>query len=245
MMRLVMFTLMLLMGSAAARETIHVAAASSLRPPLEVIVKDFEHHHPQYQVHVSYAASGKLVAQVQHGAPYALLLVAEPAYLTELWQRQLLLSEPQHFSYGQLVLWHPQQQGTTVDLIRNAERIALAQPRHAPYGKAAQTYLNNQFPATDFSGQLVFGENVAQAAHRVYAGAVPIGFVALSQLLQLQVPATDYTLLPEVEPLPQAMALTLKAETLSGARLLQSFLLAQPAQAAFNQYGYLSHAASE
>lgn len=243
--RIIVLILTLVMSAAMAKETVHIAAASSLRGPVETIVKDFEKHHPKYQVHISYAASGKIVAQVQHGAPYALLLVAEPAYLTELYQRQLILSAPQNLCYGQLVFWHPQQQGSVAELIARSERIALAQPRYAPYGKAAQHYLNTYFPATEFTGRLVYGENVAQAAHRVYAGAVPVGFVALSQVLQLKVQDMDYTLLNEVEPLPQAMALTRQALSQQGASLLYSFLLEDRAQAIFSKYGYLNHAAGE
>lgn len=230
-------------SSALAKETVHIAAASSLRGPLEVIVANFEGLHPEYDVHISYAASGKLVAQVQHGAPYGLVLAAEPDYLDELHRRQLTLSAPQHFSYGQLVLWHPQQQGASRALLSDARHIALAQPRHAPYGKVALRYLQQQFPDTDFTGRLVYGENVAQAAHRVYAGAVPLGFVALSQMLQLEIPESDYTLLTTVEPLPQAMALTKKAQ--AGAKLLYSTLLENAAQQVLADYGYISHVAAE
>lgn len=237
--------LALLMTSAAAKERVHVAAASSLRAPIEAIVADFEKHHPEYQIYISYAASGKLVAQVQHGAPYALLLVAEPEYLVELQQRGLLLTAPQIFGFGQLVVWHPQQQGSVADLITTAERIAMAQPRHAPYGKASQSYLSEYFPDTDFSGRLVYGENVAQAAHRVYVGAVPVGFVALSQMLQLEVPATDYTVLSDAQQLPHGLALTRQAQTQQGASLLSSFLFEESAQTILRQYGYESHAATK
>ncbi|MFC0445410.1 molybdate ABC transporter substrate-binding protein [Pseudidiomarina halophila] len=230
-------------SSALAKETVHIAAASSLRGPLEIIVGNFETQHPEYEVHISYAASGKLVAQVQHGAPYGLVLAAEPDYLEELHARQLTLSAPQHFSYGQLVLWHPQQHGDALDILRDAKRIALAQPRHAPYGKIAMRYLEQEFPDTDFTGRLVYGENVAQAAHRVYAGAVPLGFVALSQMLQLKIPESDYSVLTSVEPLPQAMALTKQAQ--SGARLLYSALLEDAAQQVLTDYGYIRYVAAE
>ncbi|CAB0151498.1 Molybdate-binding periplasmic protein [Pseudidiomarina piscicola] len=231
--------------TASAQEKVYVAAASSLRAPLEVIVEAFEQQHPNYQVVMSYAASGKLVAQVQHGAPYGLLLVAEPNYVKALQQRELLLQEPIYFSYGQLVFWHPKQRGSMAELLANAQRVALAQPRHAPYGKAAQTYLDTHFANTDISERLIFGENVAQAAHRVYVGAVPAGFVALSQMRQLQISAADYTVLNQVPPLPQAMALTQQARTQQGAQRLHDFLLQAPAQQVLADYGYLSDVTSE
>ncbi|MGQ4277476.1 molybdate ABC transporter substrate-binding protein [Pseudidiomarina sp. E22-M8] len=243
--RVFALTLALFSTLVVAKERVHIAAASSLRGPIETIVAEFETQHPDYQVYISYAATGKLVAQVQHGAPYALILAAEPDYLDELHTRQLTLAAPARFSYGQLVLWHPQLQGPATELIAKAERMVLAQPRHAPYGKIALSYLQQQFPATDFTGRMVYGENVAQAAHRVYVGAVPIGFVALSQMLQLQVPRADYTVLQDVPPLPQAMVLTLAARSQSGAQLLYTMLLEDAAQQVLANYGYINHVTSE
>ena len=245
----VMFSLVLLAISVvahlSARETIHVAVASSLRGPLEEIRTQFEQRHPEYHVTVAYVASGKLVAQVTHGAPYQLLVSAEPRYLDMLHARDLTLAAPMVIGYGELVLWHPDQAGTIEQIIEQADFVALAQPKHAPYGQAALAYLQRHFAHESYADKLVYGDNVAQAAHRVHVGAADVGFVALAQILELGLPSSAYTRLPTAPRLPQAIALTHQAKQNSGAQLLYDFMLAVESQQILATFGYQSTAAQE
>ncbi|WP_258240790.1 molybdate ABC transporter substrate-binding protein [Pseudidiomarina homiensis] len=225
-------------AGATVQEKVHIAVASSLRAPVDAIITEFEQQFPNYDVTVAYVASGKLVAQVVHGAPYALLISAEPRYLEALYQRQLIQAEPVLLGFGELVLWHPHQRGDVATLIAAADYVALAQPSHAPYGQAAMHYLQDQLAAEHYANKLVYGENVAQAAHRVHVGAAEIGFVALSQIVAMQVPQSDYTRLASAPLLPQAIALTAHAGQHRGAQLLYDFMLADGSQQTLVAYGY-------
>lgn len=230
---------------AFARETIHVAVASSLRGPLEEIRTQFEQRYPDYQLAIAYVASGKLVAQVTHGAPYQLLVSAEPRYLDLLYARELTIAAPRAIGYGELVLWHPEQTGSIQRIIEQADFVALAQPKHAPYGQAALAFLQERFATAVYAKKLVFGDNVAQAAHRVHVGAADIGFVALAQVIELGVPHNAYSRLPTAPRLPQAIALTRQAEHSQGAQLLYTFLQARQSQQVLTAFGYQPVAVQE
>lgn len=221
-----------------ARETVHIAVASSLRGPLEEIRAQFEQRYPEYRITVAYVASGKLVAQVTHGAPYQLLVSAEPRYLDMLHARDLTLAAPLLIGYGELVLWHPDQTGTIEQLIENADFVALAQPTHAPYGQAALAYLQGHFVPANYAQKLVYGDNVAQAAHHVQVGAADVGLIALAQVLALDIPSTSYSLLPAAPKLPQAMVLTREAAENKGAQLLYAFMQTPQSQQVLAAFGY-------
>lgn len=246
MLRLSLILLLLanLIGTAqpvvAAQEKIHIAVASSLRGPVDHITNEFERQFPNYQVTIAYVASGKLVAQMVHGAPYALLISAEPRYLEALHQRQLTAGAPVLLGYGELVLWHPRLRGDVAALLRQSDFVALAQPKHAPYGQAAIAYMKQQMTEEVYASKLVFGENVAQAAHRVHVGAANSGFVALSQMLELEVPRADYTRLEGAPLLPQTMALTQAGAQKRAAQSLYDFIRAEQGQQILASYGYAS-----
>ncbi|WP_411359337.1 molybdate ABC transporter substrate-binding protein [Pseudidiomarina salilacus] len=251
--RLVYFLLFISSCAAHAREDIHVAVASSLRGPFTELVSSFAAQHPEYRVQVTYAATGKLVAQVQNGAPYHLLIAADPHYLATLYQRDLLAEAPRTFAQGAIVLWHPEQSGTLQQLLSQARHIGIAQPRHAPYGQAAVSFLEQQGWLVTSKPRFIYAENAAQVVHRVYAGAVPMGFVALSQIHELGVNAADYSVLPSAPLLAHTTALTRKSATHSGAQLLQAMLWQKEGQQLLARFGYQvtpvdgepSHVASE
>lgn len=236
--RLVYFLLFISSCAAHAREDIHVAVASSLRGPFTELVSSFAAQHPEYRVQVTYAATGKLVAQVQNGAPYHLLIAADPHYLATLYQRDLLAKTPEIFAYGAIALWHPNRTGTPEQLLQEARHIGIAQPRHAPYGQAAVRYLEQQELLEDTQPRFIYAENAAQVVHRVYAGAVPMGFVALSQLHELGVNAADYSLLPSAPLLAHTTALTRKGATYAGAQALQAMLWQSEGQQLLARFGY-------
>lgn len=235
---LLLLAMLVSSAAAAAKEQIHIAVASSLRGPVEEITFQFEQRYPEYQVTVAYVASGKLVAQMVHGAPYALLISAEPRYLEVLHDRQLTHGAPETIGFGELVLWHPQLSGSVSALLEQAQFVALAQPKHAPYGQVAREFMQQQLHAGSYTGKLVYGENVAQAAHRVHVGAASVGFVALSQVLALSVPRTEYTHLSAAPLLPQTMALTQHGANQLGAQLLFDFFLADRGQQTLAAFGY-------
>lgn len=235
---LVLLLLALCISVAYGKEDIHVAVASSLRAPITEIAQSLEQRYPNYRVQLSYAATGKLVAQVQHGAPYHILIAADPYYLNVLKELNLLAAAPRIFAYGEVVLWHPEQTGRLESLLRNARHIGIAQPRHAPYGQAAIAFLEQQKWLTAVQDRFIYAENAAQVIHRVYAGAVPMGFVALSQVIELGGTAQHYSHLNNAPLLAHTAALSKHGETSEGASLILAMLWSEAGQQIMLRYGY-------
>lgn len=176
MWRLVL--LFLLFSHTAAAQTLTVAAASSYRAVLDAVAQDFE-QSTGVIVRTVYGSSGKLATQIQAGAPFDLYFSANAGFMN-LLQDKGLVTNVTLDGYGQLALWsaQPRTRNLVADDINQAERVAIAQPRHAPYGQAALAWLQQN--NLNLSEQQVYAENVAQAAQMVFSGAAELGLVAVS-----------------------------------------------------------------
>ena len=176
----------LLAGAMALRaEEILVAAASNFAAPAEQIAADFE-QQTGHEVTLVFGASGRLFAQIQHGAPFALFLSADqekPAALESAG----LIAEGARFTYarGQLVLWSSDSNRVIegpLALQQDWSRLALANPELAPYGRAAQEVLARLGLQESTRSRWIMGENIAQTYQFVATGNAELGFIALSQL---------------------------------------------------------------
>jgi molybdate transport system substrate-binding protein len=167
---------------------VSVAAASDLRFAFDEIVAEFGRKQPNIRVQVSYGSSGNLFAQLSNKAPFDIYFSADIDYPRQLVEKGLA-SKDNLFQYavGHIVIWVPI--GSTIDveglrikavLDPAARKVAIANPQHAPYGRAAEAALKNLGVFDEVQGRLVFGENVAQAAQFVESGAADIGIIALS-----------------------------------------------------------------
>lgn len=179
-----------------AAETVHVAAASNFATTLKILKHDFESHHDARLV-VSTASTGKIYAQLINGAPFDVFLAADQRR-PELLVQSGLAKGAFTYAIGQLVAWHPNTPRDSFSAAKltmnNVKHIAIANPKIAPYGLAAQQWLVSQRLWTPKVKQkLVRGENVAQALQFVQSGHAQVGLVALSDVLTLG--RGDYTLL--------------------------------------------------
>jgi molybdate transport system substrate-binding protein len=186
-----LLALLLLTGcsvGAADRTVVRVAAASDLRPALEALRPLLDSEGLDLQA--TYGGSGTFLQQVVNGAPYDLYLSADQSYPRQVVDRGL--AEPADlFSYavGRLVLWVPEgsaldpADGLTVLTRLEVERVAIANPAHAPYGRAAVAAMRAAGLEDQVRPRLVLGENVAQAADFVVSGGADAGLVAKSSVL--------------------------------------------------------------
>ena len=197
MWRLVLPLLLVFSGNAAT-QTLTLAAASSYRPILEAVVTDFKEAN-DISVRIVYGSSGKLASQIQAGAPFDIYFSANKRFM-ELLQDKGLVRDVTLDGYGQLALWAaaPEATALSVDSLQHTQqRIAIAQPRHAPYGQAAMQWLQSN--DLNLAEQLVYAENVAQAAQMVFSGAAKFGLVALSVIPLDARTAKQLVILPAVD----------------------------------------------
>ncbi len=158
-------------------DTISGAAASSLRPVLEELRLDYRRTHDA-EVRLVYAASGILVQQILHGAPYRLFFSAAPEYLYPLQRVGRICEGPVVIGKGYLVLYVPKGgaaplDATLVGLTQATVRhLAIADPLLAPFGGLARQALERAGVWQSLQGRLVFGESAAQAAQMALSGAV-------------------------------------------------------------------------
>ena len=167
-----------------------VAAAADLSSALQEIAAAYE-KKTTVRVKLSFGASGALTQQIQNGAPFDLFFSADMDY-----PRQLIAAGQAdgaslyQYAVGKLVLWVPadspldlEYKGAQVLLDPSVKKIAIANPQHAPYGRAALAALKHYGLYDRVADRLVLGENVSQAAQFVESGNAQAGFVALAHAL--------------------------------------------------------------
>src|SRR5262249_45341151 len=143
---------------------------------------------------LSFGSSGNFFAQIENGAPYDLFFSADIAYPQKLEADHL--AEPGSlygYAVGRLALWAPKDsdidvnKGLLVLTTPAVRKIAIANPQHAPYGRAAVAALQHEKIYDAVRDKLVFGENVSQAAHFLQSRGADIGLISLSLAMSLQV----------------------------------------------------------
>jgi molybdate transport system substrate-binding protein len=177
--------------SAAAKHELRIAAAADLRFALDDLVSAFQAGHPDAEITVTPGSSGNLFAQLSNDAPFDLFLSADIDYPKKLVEQgQGVKGTDFEYATGHLVLWTTNESpfdvaGRGIDVVRDdaVQKIAIANPRTAPYGRAAVAALKNLGVYDAVESRLVFGENVAQTAQMVESQGTDVGIIALSLAL--------------------------------------------------------------
>lgn len=226
-------------------DNIHIAVAANFNKTLQVLVQQFEQSHDHHVV-ISAGSSGKLFAQIQHGAPFDIFLSADREKPEAL--ERAGLSEPgMRFTYalGTLALWAPhmdaREDGPTLLQSGRIQRLALANPRLAPYGSATVDVLEHFMLTDDTRETWVLGENIAQTYQFIASGAVDAGFVALTQLMggQVNTQGTVWRVPSSLHrPIIQQAVLLRRASAKQGARDFWQFLQSDTARSIIREHGY-------
>jgi molybdate transport system substrate-binding protein len=230
------------------QRTLTIAAASDLKFALDELLEGFRAQHPGAQVQVTYGSSGNFLAQLSNGAPFDVFLSADVAYPRKLAEQSLVADDVFLYAVGRIVVWVPkgsllpvEQRG--MDALREpaARRIAIANPQHAPYGRAAEAAMKSLGVYDVLEDKLVLGENIAQTAQFVQSGAADAGIIALALALApamkeqgsyWEVPLEAY---PRME---QGGALLKNAKDPELARRFRDYLLGTEGKAMLKRYGF-------
>jgi molybdate transport system substrate-binding protein len=225
-----------------------VAAASDLKFALDEIAREYARDTGR-SVRLTYGSSGNFRRQIAEGAPFEIFLSADESYVAALAKEGRLEDEGTPYAVGRLVLFAPK--GSAVDpeqglagVARLASegrigKFAIANPVHAPYGRAAREALKQAGAWDALQGRLVLGENVSQAAQFATSGNAAAGLFAYSLTFSPEVAGRGrFALLPESAhaPLRQRMALVKGAG--EEARAFYRHLQGPAARAVFSRYGF-------
>src|SRR5712691_9082116 len=238
-------------AQAAETRTLRVAAAADLKVAFADIVAAFQRQNPDVKVEVTYGSSGNFYSQLSNRAPFDLFLSADLDYPRRLVE-QGLAAPNSEFSYaiGGLVLWVRKGSSIAVEklgiealLEPSVRKIAIANPRHAPYGRAAEAAMKKLGMYEKVKEKLVFGENIIQTAQFVESGAADIGLISRSLAAAAplrdagrswEVPADSY---PSLE---QGGVILSWAQDGQTAEALRSFIFGDSGKEILHRYGFRS-----
>lgn len=243
--RLTALLLLALLPAMAAATPLRLAAAADLKFAMDEIVAKFAEVEPTTRVEPIYGSSGKFHAQIVNGAPYDLYFSADIAYPQELAAKGHAASAVIPYARGRIVLWSGKVEASRLTLDDLADprfaRIAIANPRHAPYGQRAEEALRAKGLWETLQPRLVFGENIAQTAQFVQSGNAQIGIIALSLALNPELGKRGgYYLIPEElhAPLEQGFVITRRGGERPEARRFADFMQGETARAILRHYGF-------
>jgi molybdate transport system substrate-binding protein len=234
--------------AANAASAVRVAAASDLKFALDEVAARFERATAS-RVQIVYGSSGQFVRQIEQGAPYELFLSADEDLVHRLADRGLTRDRGVLYAVGRIVLFVPTGSplGAAADLsgVRRAladgslARFAIANPEHAPYGRAAEQALRHEGLWEVLQGRLVLGENVSQAAQFAASGDASGGIIAYSLALAPPIRARGRFALIDARwhrPLRQRMVLLHNAT--STAEQFHAYLQRPAARKILTRYGF-------
>jgi molybdate transport system substrate-binding protein len=232
------FFLFLLFAPFACTQTLRLAAAADLQPVLPPILAEFEQ---QMHVHVdaSYQSSATLATQIQNGAPFDLFMAADLSFPQRVIAEGLAdTDKPLTYARGTLVLWtrnnSPLRQ-LSVDTLRDPalKALAIANPEHAPYGRAAVASLRNLGLYDQLKPKLVIAENIAQAAQYADSGNAQAGLISLTSALSERLKANGhYIAMPRdsYPPILQGAVVMKDSSNRAQAHQLLDFLMSPTVQ---------------
>jgi molybdate transport system substrate-binding protein len=233
----------------APSRKVMAAAASDLRFAMPVLIERFERENPSIDVEVTFGSSGNFVAQIANGAPFDLFFSADTEYPRQLIDRKLADSRTlARYAMGELVIWVGKDSPIEVEklgadslLQSRVHKIAIANPRHAPYGRAAESTLAHFQWEDKLRDKIVLAENVAQAAQLVQSGAADVGMIARSLATAptmaragrfFTIPAEAYP------PIEQASVILTSVKDRAAAEKFQSFVVGPTGREILQSLGF-------
>ncbi len=227
---------------------IRIAVAANVSYAMEPLIKAYHAQYPDTKVNIILGSSGKLTAQIQRGAPFDLFLSANMKYPEALYKQGDAVTEPAVYAQGSLALFSVKVQDFSKGLALLKEtkikRIAIANPRTAPYGVAALEALKNAKLYEAVKGKLVYGESISQTVSYAVT-ATDIGVIAKSSLFSPQMSRYEkgrywVDVDPKLySPIDQGMVLLRHSASQSEAHTFYDFILGTTAKKILQKFGYL------
>ena len=227
-------------------EELRVAVAANFLETAEALIPPFE-SSTGHRVTLISGSTGQLYAQVERGAPFEVLLAADQVTPARLEEAGLAVKGSRFiYAIGELTLWSRHPEAALLDgpdglLDDRFQHIALANPRLAPYGAAAQRTLERLGLWSRLKAKLVFGQNIAQTFSLVASGAADAGFIAQAQWVHSELPrvGTSWPVPADLHPpILQAATLLQAGRSKESARTFLRYLKGESARALIRKSGY-------
>lgn len=233
------------------RVEITVAAAADLKFAFEALTTEFERLNPDKHVKTTFGSSGTFYSQLSNQAPFDLYLSADIDYPRKLIEQKLAIAESEFsYAYGHLVVWvrndsplDVEKRGIEVLTDESVHKIAIANPKTAPYGRAAEASLKSLDVYDRVKDRIVQGDNIAQTAQFIESGSADVGLIALSLAMAptlhdkgryWQVPETAHP------PIEQAGVVLTWVKNREATEALRTFIVSEGGQAILAKYGFTS-----
>ncbi len=240
-----LLSLSFILASPVLADQVNVAVAANFTAPMNAIAAEFA-KDTGHRAKPAFGSSGKFYAQIKHGAPFQMLLSADDETPAKLIQEGMAQAESRYtYAIGTLVLWSakPGYVDAKGEVLKKGQfnKIALANPKLAPYGKAAVEVLTGMGLLDALTPKFVQGENIAQTWQFASTGNAELGFVALSQVMQDgKIASGSAWIVPGKlhTPIRQDAVILAAGRGNTAAEALMKYLKSPKARAIIQSYGY-------
>ncbi len=225
-------------------QNLRVAVAANLQGVIKVLAKDFK-EKTGIEVEPIVGSSGNLATQIKNGAPFDVFLSADISFPEGLFNDGFATKAPEVYAYGSLVIVSTQEIGfenwERVLLSARINKIAIANPKIAPYGKAAEETLTKKGIWTDIQPKIVQGESIAQVNTYITTGVADVGFTTQSLIKDSEGKTKLYWKLIDPKtytPIKQGMVIIKASKAQADAEKFYQYILSPDAKKILKAYGY-------
>ncbi|MBF4471801.1 molybdate ABC transporter substrate-binding protein [Flavobacterium sp. HJJ] len=223
-----------------------VVIAANLKTAMDSILKVYKLKNPNEEIQVTYGASGKFYEQISNGAPFDLFFSADMNFPKQLKSNGFAVSPIKLYAIGRLAIWSkkldPNVEKMNSLLNPKVKKIAVGNPKTAPYGAKTIESLKHYRLYDKVKANLVFGENIAQAAQFTAFGAADIGIIALSDAMSSAMKKENgkYYVIPQKShsPLEQGCVILKHGKGNTAAKQFYDYISSEKAIQILNYYGY-------
>jgi molybdate transport system substrate-binding protein len=248
MKKLLLFSFILISFFSCKKEgkpPLRIATAANVLPAMEEWADAFMQSEG-IECEIIQGSSGKLALQISQGAPYDLFFSADMNYPQKLFEEGFCDSPPSVYANGKLILWSLwpsislEKEDSIPQILSQIEKLAIPNPRYAPYGIAATQYINSLTQSHAIQQKLIFGESVSQCNQFIISQSAKAGFSSLSTVRSLpQKEAGSWYLIPDslYQPIQQG-AVIIKAGQVIPSQLFLDFIRSEKGQSILEKFGY-------
>jgi molybdate transport system substrate-binding protein len=242
------FFLFFILGIFLNASVIKIAVAANVSFAIDDLIASFHVKYPKVKVDVILGSSGMLNTQIKNGAPFDIFMSANMKYPQDLYNHGFALNPPKLYVQGALAIFSPKKRDLSkgIYLAKNSSisRIAIANPKTAPYGKATLEALKNAKIYDEVKNKFVYAQSISQTVQYALS-ATDIGFIAKSSLFSskmkrfkryanwIEVDKNFYT------PIKQGVVIIKKTKNMKEAKEFYDFIFSSEAKKVFKRYGYL------